>query len=208
MTFRWTDEAKEIVAERLRAGDTAAQIGACLDVSRSAITGLLARDKDLAAIGFVRRGRSFNGGRTPRLTREERRERQIQYNRAYQQRRRKGSNVVPFPASFRNLPANSPQIKATPQLRVVSNNVPLMVEDWLKLNGGPRRFERGETSETWTIRQYLADRGISTNGHRGRWSVSRGRGRPKIMTWADVMAIVDELRMAEGLQPFACRKTG
>ena len=192
MTFRWTAEAKEIVAERLRAGDTAAQIGARLDVSRSAITGLLARDKDLAAIGFARAGTSFNGGRTPRLSPEEKRERQRQYSRAYLQRRRNGSNVVPFPR---------------PRLRLVSNNVPLLVEDWLKLNGGPRRFEQGITTDTWIVRQFLTDRGISVAGTFGnKWKIVRGPGRPTMGTWADVMAVVDEIRLAEGLQPFACRQ--
>ncbi|TIM14479.1 MAG: hypothetical protein E5Y67_12430 [Mesorhizobium sp.] len=188
--MKWTVETKAIVAERLRAGDTAAQIGARLDVSRSAITGLLNRDKELAAIGFARSGTSFNGGRTPRITPEEKRERQRQYSRAYLQRRRNGSNVVPFP-----------QVR-----RIVSNNVPLMVDDWLKLNGGPRRFEQGVTTDTWLVRQYLTDRGISVTGTYGKWKIVRGPGRPKTGTWAAVMEIVDEIRLAEGLQPFACRQ--
>ena len=192
MTFKWTTEAKAIVADRLRAGDTAAQIGARLDVSRSAITGLLNRDKDLAAIGFARAGTSFNGGKTPRLTLDEKRARKLQYSRACKQR----NNVVQFP-------------QAMVTQRIVSHNVPLLVEDWLKLNGGPRRFERGVTTDTWIVRQYLTDRGIAVAGtFGGKWKIVRGPGRPKTGTWADVMAVVDEIRLSEGLQPFACRNTG
>lgn len=208
--MRWTAEAKATVAERLRAGDSAAKIGALVGVSRNAITGLLARDKDLAAIGFARKGISRNGGKTKRFSDEEMLERKRQYNRAYKANQRAGAIVIPFPKPTKALSANSPQyaMAKAPVLRVVSNNVPLMVEDWLAKNGGPRIFQRGETADVWAIRQFLSDRGIKTNGHRGKWSITRGPGRPKLGTWADIMAVVDDIRLAEGLQPFAARAPG
>jgi hypothetical protein len=199
VTFKWTVEAKAIVAERLKAGDTAREIGERLGVSRSSITGLLDRDIDLAKIGLTRKATGRNGGRIRRFTLEEQMQRKREYNKLYQAKRRSRSNVVQFPGSFQRRPE---QQRDTPALRVVSNNIPLMVQDWLDKNGGPRRFEHFATTDTWIIRTYLEERGIKLNGHRGRWAISRGKGRPRIGTWADVMQIADDFRMAEGLQPF------
>ncbi len=199
--MRWTAEAKALVAERLVAGDTAAQIGLLFDVNRSAITGLLARDAELAAVGFVRAGKSLNGGKTKRFTPEETIQRKRQYNSAYQQRRRKGTNVVPFPTPSRKLPVATPHA-APPALRVVSNNVPLMVQDWLDKNGGARKFGTRETTDPWLIREFLRDRGIIAKVCKSKWSVSNGLGRPRVVTWRDIMGIVDKIRLEEGLQPF------
>ena len=57
--FVWTVEAKQTLGGLLKEGKTARQIGEHFGVSRSAITGLLARDADLAKIGFAIRGKSL-----------------------------------------------------------------------------------------------------------------------------------------------------
>lgn len=200
MTFKWTAEAKEIVAERLKAGDTAREIGERLGVSRSSITGLLDRDIELAKIGLSRKATGRNGGRVRRFTLEEQMARKRVYNKLYQAKRRSRSNVVQFPGSFQQ--PRSDEQRHGVALHVVSNNIPLMVQDWLDKHGGPRRFEHAATTETWVIRTYLEERGVKLNGLRGKWIISNGRGRPRIGTWADVMRIADEFRLAEGLQPF------
>jgi hypothetical protein len=113
------------------------------------------------------------------------------------------SNIIKFPKRkyVRRASAAAKQADA-PKLRVVSNNIPLMVQDWLDRNGGPRRFEKNATADTWAIRAYLEERGIRMNGHQCKWSVSTGRGRPRTMKWSEIVRIADEFRIAEGLQPF------
>lgn len=212
MTFKWTAQAKLTLADLLVDGKTAAECGRHFGVSRNAITGLLARDADLSKIGFARQGKSRNGGQTKRFTDEEMLERRRQYNRAYKANKRAGAIVIPFPTSTKRLSPNSPQVAGRPRLRIVSNNVPLMVQDWLEKNGGPRKFEDRERSDSMAIQQWLSDRGITikaTRGNwgnnRGNWNMSRGLGRPKNMTWAAIMEVVDGMRLAEGLQPFCAR---
>lgn len=116
--------------------------------------------------------------------------------------------VIQFP-SRRRLPQGFKPEKPAPSLRVVSHNIPLMVEDWLAKHGGPRRFSDAERTDDIVIAPWLAERGIkisksshSWNERGGNWKVSRGPGRPKSLSWAGVLQIVDEIRIGEGLQPF------
>lgn len=117
-------------------------------------------------------------------------------------------NVIPFPGK-RQLPQGFKGQKPTPALRVVSHNIPLMVEDWLAKHGGPRRFTDFERTDDIVIAPWLAERGFmisktshSWNERDGRWKLSRGAGRPKTLSWAGVLGVVDEIRISEGLPPF------
>lgn len=191
----WSDHDKGRVAVMLKDGKSAREIGDSLGTTKNSIISLVRRNRDLAAIGFASRP----GGQMP-PPKDERQAYDRAYTRAW--RAQKKGVVIPFPAPIRAPGRPRTSDAPRPALRVVSNNVPLMVQDWLDKNGGARRFERGVSTDPWIIRQYLADRGITTNGFRCKWSVSNGRGRPKITTWAGVMEIVDSFRLAEGLQPF------
>ncbi len=91
----------------------------------------------------------------------------------------------------------------TPRLRVV-NDIPAMVEEWLAQNGA-RKFGKGESADHQSIRFFLQDRGYELSGWQGKFRISKGAGRPKVMTWRAVLEFVDELRLAEGLQPILVR---
>lgn len=214
MTFKWTDEAKARVAELLAQGKSASAIGKSLGVTRNAIVGIVHRDAGLKYLGLAGYGER---GRAPKLTQEQiterkrqhersRRERMRQYQKAYAAQKR--GIVIPFPEPTRKLPANSPRLagpRPNPVMSVVSNNVPLMVQDWLAKNGGARKFGERETTQSWEMRSFLADRGVTVGFVRGsdKWNLSRDGGRPRIVKWADIMRLVDEIRIAEGLPPFS-----
>lgn len=209
--MKWSAEAREKVATMLREMKTAKEIGDFFNVTRSAITGLIARDKGLCAIEDRRRGKSTAGGKVKRRTAEEIQQWRREYNRAYAAQRREkakqSGKVIQFPAKTRR----SPQPPAPkPKLIVVSNNVDLMVKDWLAKNGGPRRFADNDTTSDVFVAEYLKERGVFVNRTRmdwgsaaGRWKMSRGQGRPKMVAWAEILRVADEFRIAEGLQPFA-----
>jgi hypothetical protein len=209
--MKWSAEAREKVATMLREKKTAKEIGDFFNVTRSAITGLIARDIGLCAIEDRRRGKSTAGGKVKRRTAEEIRQWRREYNRAYAAQRRekakKTGTIIQFPAKTRRSPER-PDHKP-PQLTVVSNNISLMVEDWLKKHGGPRRFADNDTTNDIYVAEYLKERGVIARRTRmdwgsagGRWNVSRGAGRPKAASWADILRIADEFRVAEGLPPF------
>ncbi|WP_192258633.1 GcrA family cell cycle regulator [Mesorhizobium caraganae] len=197
MMSAWPQERRDVVADLLIEGLSASQIAERMgDTTRNAIIGIVRRDKRLSAIGFARTGQGGLLG--PKMTPEERLEKRKKWDQAYRERNR--GNVIAFPKPKRAPPR--PAAVKQPALRVVSNNVPLMVQDWLEKNGGPRRFEKNATADTWAIRAYLEERGIRMNGHQCKWSVSMGPGRPRIMKWSEIIRLADEYRVAEGLQPF------
>ena len=76
-------------------------------------------------------------------------------------------------------------------------------EQWLEANGGPRRFEPGATGDIGNLRSWLTGRGyeIIHNARILRVKKIGARGAPKNMTPAKLIAFVDELRRAEGLEP-------
>lgn len=89
-----------------------------------------------------------------------------------------------------------------PKLRVVSNNVALMAQDWIERNK-PRRFCTGERTDPHTIKQFLADRGYALSGGFEGYNAITGNGVRKMkLRWSGVMAFVDEIRVREGMQPF------
>lgn len=210
--MKWSAEAREKVATMLREKKTAKEIGDFFNVTRSAITGLIARDIGLCAIEDRRRGKSTAGGKVKRRTAEEIRQWRREYNRAYAAQRRenakKTGTVIPFPIKTRRSPEKP--VAQQPKLTVVSNNIDLMVKDWLAKNGGPRRFADNDTTGDVFVAEYLRERGVIVARTRmdwgsaaGRWKMSRGQGRPKMVSYAEILRVADEFRVAEGLQPFA-----
>lgn len=205
MTFRWTQEAKAHVAKLLVQGFTASKIGASMGLTRNAIIGIVARDAGLNAIGLTRPGQR---GKPAKLTPEEKIQRRHEGRKRWRvtekAKKLAAKNVIQFPKiAPKFIPSiPPPPPKKRPVLSVVSNNVPLMVQDWLARNGGARKFGERETSHPWDMRSFLAARGVETRCIQNKWSVMRNE-RWRACIWADIMRLVDEIRIAEGLQPFA-----
>lgn len=80
----------------------------------------------------------------------------------------------------------------------------LLVADYIAQNGPPRRFETGVRCTSDWARDYLADRGIHISLQANKWRIVRN-GQRRITTWQQVLKIVDEMRIAEGKQPFQVR---
>ena len=76
-----------------------------------------------------------------------------------------------------------------------------MIADWKAKHGEPRRFERGANTDYLSIKAYLEEWGYRLNFQRAKYSISNGRGRPKVVAWRQVLELVDEFRTAEGLAP-------
>lgn len=74
---------------------------------------------------------------------------------------------------------------------------------------GVRRFEPGASGDYQAIKSFLLDRGyVLSSGRAGlTYQISRPgqRGRPKGIGWAKIIALVDELRASEGLEPLKRR---
>ncbi len=68
--------------------------------------------------------------------------------------------------------------------------------------GKPRRFEVGFSTDYDYLKSYLADRGIALSmANQRELSISHGVGRPKKVSWTQVYEVVDEFRVAAGLEP-------
>lgn len=101
-------------------------------------------------------------------------------------------------------PAPKPRApKPKPSLRLVHTTQQATVDAWLEANGGPRRFERGARSDYDAIKAFLENRGYTFGGWQGKFKLSNGKGRPRVLYWRDVMVEVDAIRISEGLQPFS-----
>lgn len=77
----------------------------------------------------------------------------------------------------------------------------ILISDWLRKNGGARRYEAGFSSTFLSIQTFLQARGITVTCFKRRYKISFGKGRPKIATWHDVLSILDDIRTSEGLEP-------
>lgn len=89
------------------------------------------------------------------------------------------------------------------------------IEEWLARNGGARRFEMGASGEPTGLTSYLQDKGYTTaftgwkGGRRCKVTepVRRGADGRKLpgkvhhLTMVQLIAFVDRLRQADGLQP-------
>lgn len=86
-----------------------------------------------------------------------------------------------------------------------------LVNRWLRKNGGPRRFERGASGMPDNIKFYLQERGydMSFSGWKdGRKAIVKRRGTSgqRRLNFAELVAFVDELRVADGLEPISPRQ--
>jgi hypothetical protein len=175
----WTPEKRAKVGRMLADGCSSAKIAAEFGTTRNAIIGLVGRDDALAAIGFK------GGTGRKRVSDEERRQ-------------RRNATVRKYRATLE--PTSRPARKPFKPV-VVSNNIKLMVQDWIAQNG-VRRFERGDTAEYFHLTNWLRERGYVLTKVHGTYRLANGSGRQRNTTWAGVIALVDKLRLAEGLQPF------
>lgn len=190
-TKKWTPEDKVKVAELMKEGLSAGMICKSFGVTRNSICGLVMRDKTLTAIGLRGRG---GGGKPRRFTDEQRKENARRSAREYYHRKKRLRKAAQPQAANDSAPA----------LRVVSNNVPLLIEDWLKRNGA-RKFERGLSSDPFAIKAYLAERGVKVDNYQGKWRMSTNSGRMRYVAIGDVYALADRFRSAEGLTPILRR---
>lgn len=200
----WTDEDKTKVARLAALGMTSGEMMEHFKGrSRSSICGLCHR------MGLKLPGQ--NGGNTNR--KGSRKSVSIADNRYKNVRggKPRAGNVIPMkprppkpePKPVRpeyKAPAPAPLRKKPAKITVVSNNVETMVSDWLALNGGPRRFERGVTSSKEWIRDYLSRHGYAFDV----WK-NKPRINGRVVGWPRVHDIVDGLRTSEGLQPLKAR---
>ncbi|MBW8636968.1 hypothetical protein K1W69_07190 [Hoeflea sp. WL0058] len=77
-----------------------------------------------------------------------------------------------------------------------------LVESWLSAHGGPRRFPAGTSSDYFGVQRFLEERGYTLTQVASKFTLSSGKGRPRTLSWRDVIELVDTLRSAEGLPTF------
>jgi len=81
-----------------------------------------------------------------------------------------------------------------------------LVAQWLEANGGARRFRRGDSADYSAMTFFLRDRGYdvaySQKGGR-KVTVKRtgSMGRPRSMSFQELVEFVDGIRLAEGMEP-------
>lgn len=84
-----------------------------------------------------------------------------------------------------------------------------LVAAWLKKHKRPRRFKRGESMNPTGLMFFLRDRGYEASftgwraGGKCRVKKHGAMGPGKNLDMHGVIALVDELRLAEGLEPFS-----
>lgn len=81
-----------------------------------------------------------------------------------------------------------------------------LVKGWLAQNGGPRKFKRGDTADPLGIKFWLRPRGYEMSfTQKGGMAVKRigAEGKPRAVTLKQLIAFVDRLRAAEGLEAIA-----
>lgn len=81
----------------------------------------------------------------------------------------------------------------------------LLVADYIARKGQPRRFETDVRCSFDWARDYLAKHKIHIQIQANKCRVVRD-GQRKLMSWQQVLKIVDEVRVAEGLEPLQVRQ--
>ena len=143
--------------------------------------------------------------RRPKMSEEERKAREADRVRRYRSRKRR-SNVIALriptvkhaagDVVHGAVPVKTVEV---PRFRVVSNNVDLMVKDFLAKHG-PRRFERGAVTDYVAIVNFLRENGHDLRSKSGGY-VLDGKAR----SWMNVLATVDQIRTRKGLEPIVRR---
>lgn len=83
------------------------------------------------------------------------------------------------------------------------------IDKWLEKNGGARRFDRGFSVDPDYIRDFLESRGCQVRTRAGYYYVSsKNFEKTHCVRWRGLVALVDELRMAEGDEPIIKRVNG
>lgn len=192
----WTAELEDQLRELWAAGDSASKIAAIMGggLTRNSIIGKAHR------LGLEPRRSPVDKSRPP-MSPEQAHQRRLEL-----QRKRRKENG-PEPRASRSNVSRQPRAKTIPRPRVVYRpdtgaNDAELVQGWLTLNGGARRFERGASSDELAMRDYLRKRGYETAYRHGKLFL-KGSGRPRLLPYKEMVALVDDLRAAEGLQRIA-----
>jgi hypothetical protein len=103
--------------------------------------------------------------------------------------------------------------KPAPKAKAVVVSLPVhgvndadLVKGWLAQNGGPRKFARGESGDVLAIKFWLRDRGyemIYTQKSGMAVRKADSSHKPQRMNYRQLVAFVDTLRAAEGLEVIA-----
>lgn len=115
-------------------------------------------------------------------------------------RARKRGVVIPVvrtPGRSKRYPA---PLRQPPKLRVITN-LAMAIADF-EAKGLVRRFEAKESSDYYAIKSWLRERGYELVCASGTFIINAPKKRVIGKLWRDVVAWVDTLRAAEGLQPF------
>lgn len=120
---------------------------------------------------------------------------QVVSNAANRERKRQKAQGKPKPAKKTAKPQRESKKPAVTYATV---------EEFIAANG-VRRFAPNIRTDFHSIRAYLEERGFTVRCIHRRYLLSRGRGRPRSMTFAGLIAFTDEVRVSEGEQPFKRR---
>jgi hypothetical protein len=187
----WTAEREDQLRELWATGESASKIAAIMGegLTRNSIIGKASR------LGLDHR-------RSPILPRLEPGEARARRNELQRQRRANAPKQpkVRKPALPRRAKKVIVPRRVVYQPDTGASDAEL-VQGWLAMNG-PRRFERGASGDEMAMRSYLHARGHETTYRQGKLYLI-GRGRPRLLTYKDLVAFVDEIRVSEGLQRIA-----
>lgn len=90
-----------------------------------------------------------------------------------------------------------------PAIKDVEPAIRRTIEDWLRENGGPRRFKQGTSNDFDAVRHFLAARGYEARfSQRGEVTVEHATERRRRFTVAAFFRFVDTIRIGEGLPPY------
>ncbi|KFL31468.1 hypothetical protein JP75_07940 [Devosia riboflavina] len=77
-------------------------------------------------------------------------------------------------------------------------------QEWLDANGGPRRFRQGDTADPFSLQPWLQKRGYELLLGKNQFKlkpITSKRVKGVVLSRPDFLAFVDQLRIAEGLEP-------
>lgn len=105
--------------------------------------------------------------------------------------------------------SNVTKAAAAPKAKAVVVALPVhgvsdadLVKGWLAQNGGPRRFATGDSGDTFAMKSWLWERGYEMTYVQKRLAVRKAGSarKPQRMDRQQLVAFVDKLRAAEGLE--------